>query len=90
VEPINPCATNTPKRTPTFRQPNFRRRKIVGNISTRGTKTRGASSGSNSQVSTPIRGSSSTFNMEGHDPTIRFPQFKGEVLEYSEKKIVYL
>jgi hypothetical protein len=27
VEPINPCATNTPKRTPPFRQPNFERRK---------------------------------------------------------------
>jgi hypothetical protein len=23
VEPINPCATNTPERTPSFRQPNF-------------------------------------------------------------------
>jgi hypothetical protein len=23
VEPINPCTTNTPKRTPPFRQPNF-------------------------------------------------------------------
>jgi hypothetical protein len=23
VEPINPCATNTPKRTPPFRQPQF-------------------------------------------------------------------
>jgi hypothetical protein len=29
VEPINPCATNTPKRTPSFRQPNFRRRKTT-------------------------------------------------------------
>jgi hypothetical protein len=26
VEPINPCATNTPKRKPPFRQPNFGRR----------------------------------------------------------------
>jgi hypothetical protein len=26
VEPINPCATNTPKRTPPFRQWNFGRR----------------------------------------------------------------
>jgi hypothetical protein len=25
VEPINPCATNTPKRTPPFRQPKFGR-----------------------------------------------------------------
>jgi hypothetical protein len=29
VEPINPCATNTPKRTPPFRQPKFR-----GNLTT--------------------------------------------------------
>jgi hypothetical protein len=34
VEPINPCATNTPKRTPPFRQPNFERRKIEGSTST--------------------------------------------------------
>jgi hypothetical protein len=26
VEPINPCATNTPIRTPPFRQPNFGRK----------------------------------------------------------------
>jgi hypothetical protein len=29
VEPINPCATNTPRRTPPFRQPKFRRRKTA-------------------------------------------------------------
>jgi hypothetical protein len=29
VEPINPCATNTPKRTPLFRQLNFRRRETT-------------------------------------------------------------
>jgi hypothetical protein len=29
VEPINPCATNTPKRTPSFRQLNFGRRKTT-------------------------------------------------------------
>jgi hypothetical protein len=29
VEPINPCATNTPIRTPPFRQPNFRGRKTT-------------------------------------------------------------
>ena len=29
VEPINPCATNTPRRTPPFRQPNFGRRKTT-------------------------------------------------------------
>jgi hypothetical protein len=34
VEPINPCATNTPKRTPPFRQPNFGRRKIARSTST--------------------------------------------------------
>jgi hypothetical protein len=26
VEPINPCVTNTPKRTPPFRQPNFQKK----------------------------------------------------------------
>jgi hypothetical protein len=30
VEPIKPCATNTPKRTPSFRQPNLRRKHTTG------------------------------------------------------------
>jgi len=34
VEPISLCATNTPKRTPTFRQSNFGRRKTSGSTST--------------------------------------------------------
>jgi hypothetical protein len=34
VEPINPCATNTPKRTPSFRQPKFRRSQTIGSAST--------------------------------------------------------
>jgi hypothetical protein len=55
VEPINPCATNTPRRTPPFRQPNFGRRKTEGSTSTQGTTTGGASSGSSSQISTPRR-----------------------------------
>jgi hypothetical protein len=29
VEPINPCVTNTTRRTPPFRQPNFGRRKTT-------------------------------------------------------------
>jgi hypothetical protein len=58
VEPINPCATNTPRRTPPFRQPNFGRRKTTGSTSTQGTKTGGASLGIISQVSTPHKGSS--------------------------------
>jgi hypothetical protein len=34
VEPINPCATNTPEITPPFRKPNFSRRNATGSIST--------------------------------------------------------
>jgi hypothetical protein len=34
LETINPCATNTPKITPLFRQPYFGRRKTTGNKST--------------------------------------------------------
>ena len=52
VEPINPCATNTPRRTPPFRQPNFGRRKTEGSTSTQGTTTGVASSGRIIQVST--------------------------------------
>jgi hypothetical protein len=75
LEPINPCATNTPKRTPLFIQPKFRSSQTTGRTSTQGTTTGGSSSGSTSQVSTPREGSSSTFIMEGHDPTIRLPEF---------------
>jgi hypothetical protein len=85
VEPINPCATNTTKRTPSFRQPDFGRRMTIGRTSTQGTTTRGASSGNTSQVSTPHEGNSSTFRMAGHDPTIRLPEFKGEASEDPEK-----
>jgi hypothetical protein len=87
VEPINPCATNTPKSTTLFRQPNFGRRKTVGSASTQGTTIGGASSGIISQVYTPHRGSSSTFRMVGHDPTIRLPEFKGEASKESEKHL---
>jgi hypothetical protein len=73
LEPINPCTSNTPKRTPPFRKPNFRRRKTAGCTSTQGTKTRGASLGNISQVYTPHRGSSLEFRMAGHDPTIMLP-----------------
>jgi hypothetical protein len=64
VESINPCKTNTPKITPPFRQPNFRRRKTIGSTSTHGTTTGGDSSGSISQVSTLHEGSISVFKME--------------------------
>jgi hypothetical protein len=87
VEPINPCATNTPKITPPFKQPNFGRRKTARSTPTQGTKTRGSSSRSTSQVSTLRRGISSVFRMAGHDPTIRLPDFKGEALEDLEKHV---
>jgi hypothetical protein len=88
VEPINPCSTNTPKRTPPFRQPNFRGSLIARSTSTQGATTRGASLGSTSQVSTPCRGSSSTFRMAGHDSTIRLPDFWGEATEDPEKHLL--
>jgi hypothetical protein len=77
VEPINPCVTNTSKRTPPFRKPKFGRSQTTGSTSTQGTTTRGTSSSRTSQVSTSCRGSSSTFRMAGHDPTIKLPEFKG-------------
>jgi hypothetical protein len=43
VEPINPCTTNTPKRTPPFRQPQFRESMTVESTYTQGKKIRGAS-----------------------------------------------
>jgi hypothetical protein len=73
VEPINPCATYTPKRTPPFRQPNFERSQTTGSTSTQGTTTGGASLGNTSQVSTLRVGSSSTFIMARHNPTIKLP-----------------
>jgi hypothetical protein len=87
VEPINPCETNTPRRTPLFRKLNFRRRKTTESTSTQGKKTGGSSSGRIIQVSTPCRGSSLTFRMAGHDPTIRLQEFKGEALEDPKKHL---
>jgi len=74
VEPINPCATNTPKITPPFRQPKFRGNPTARITSTAEATNGGANPGNTSQVSTPCgRGSSSVFRMERHDPTIRLP-----------------
>ena len=74
VELINPCATNTPKRTPSFRQPKFGGSLTIGITSTQGATTGGTSLGNTSQVYT-LRGgsSSSVFKMVGHDTTIRLP-----------------
>jgi hypothetical protein len=74
VEPMNPCATNTPTGTPPFKQLIFGRWRTIGSTSTQGKTTGGASSGNISQGSTPHRGSSPTqFAMAGHDPTIQLP-----------------
>jgi hypothetical protein len=76
VEPINPCATNTPRRTPSFRQPKFRGSPTVGSTSTQRETIGGDSLGNLSQVSTPHGGGSSpVFGMAGHDPTIILPEF---------------
>jgi hypothetical protein len=76
VEPINPCATNTPKRTPPFRQPKFGGSPTTGSTYTQRATIGGASSCNLSQVSTPRRGgSSSIFGMERHDSTIKLPKF---------------
>jgi hypothetical protein len=84
VEPINPCANNTPGRNPLFRQLNFGRMNTIGSTSMQGTTTRGANLESISQVSTPRGGNSSSLRMEGHDPTIRLLEFKGEASEEPE------
>jgi hypothetical protein len=81
VEPINPCVTNTPKITPSFRQSKFRSSQTKRSTSTQGTTIGGSSSGNTSQVSTPRGGSSLAFKMAGHDSTIRLPEFRGEVVE---------
>jgi len=76
VEPKTPCTTNISERTPTFRQLHFNGRKTIGQGSNQGESTRGASSRSNSQISSLRRGSNSTqFKMARHDPIIRLPEF---------------
>jgi hypothetical protein len=76
VEPINPCVTNTPNKTPSFRQLKFRGIPTTRSTSTVGETTRGVSLGNISQVSTPRGGgSSSVFRMAGHNPIIRLPEF---------------
>jgi hypothetical protein len=87
VEPINPCATNTPIRTPPFRKPNFSGRKIGGSTSSQGATTGGVHSGIHSQVATPCGGSSLSFRMSRHDATIRLSKFKGEAFEDPEKNL---
>jgi hypothetical protein len=87
VEPINPCVTITPIRTPPFRQPNFSGCKTTRSTSSQRESIGGASSRSSSQVSRPDGGSSSSFNMDGHDPTIRLPEFKGEAYEDPKKHL---
>jgi hypothetical protein len=74
VEPINPCENNTTKIKLPFRQPNFRGSLIARSTSTIGETTRGANSGSTSQVSTPRDGGRNLVSrMAGHDPMIRLP-----------------
>jgi hypothetical protein len=88
VEPINPCATNTPKITPSFRKPKSRGSPTARSTSTQGETTRGASSGSTIQVSTPRGGGSSfVFRMAGNDPTIRLLEFQGEAAEDPKKSL---
>jgi hypothetical protein len=87
VEPINPCATNTPKSTPLFIKLNFGRRKTAGSTSTQGTTTGLANLGRITEVSTLCRGSSSAFRMAGHNPTIRLLEFKGEASEDPKKHL---
>jgi len=60
VEPINPCATNTSKRTQPFIQPKFEGISIERSTSTIGETIGGSSSGNISQVSTPRDGGSSS------------------------------
>jgi hypothetical protein len=48
VEPINPCVTNKPKRTPPFRQSKFGGSPTTGSTYTQGATTGGSSSGNNS------------------------------------------
>jgi hypothetical protein len=67
---------------------NFSRRKTTVKTSRQGVATEGANLGSNSQVSTPHRGSSSTqFKMARHDPTIRLLEFQGEASGDPEKHL---
>jgi hypothetical protein len=78
--------TNTPKRTPPFRQPKFEGIPTLGSTSTQKATTKGAISDNLSQVYTPCRGGSSpVFGMVGHDHTIRLPEFRGEVAEDPKK-----
>jgi hypothetical protein len=89
VEPINPCVTNTPKKTSPFRQPKFRGILTTRSTSIIGETTGGASSSSISQVSTPHDGgSSSVFRKVGHNPIIGLVEFRGEATKDPEKHLL--
>jgi hypothetical protein len=88
VESVTPCATSTPERTRMSRQLNFSGRRMIGKKSSQGESTGGAISCSNSKISTPRRGCSSTqFKMEGRDPMIRLPEFQREASKDPEKHV---
>jgi hypothetical protein len=89
VEPINPCVTNTPKKTSSFRQPKFREILTARSTSIVGATSGGASSSSISQVSTLHGGgSSSVFRKARHNPTIRLLEFRGEATKDPEKHLL--
>jgi hypothetical protein len=63
-------------------------RRIFTGCGSSGNSRRSISSTSNNQVSTPYGGGSTTnFIMEGVDPTIRLPEFRGEGSEDPEKHL---
>jgi hypothetical protein len=79
VEPTTPCATKTYEEEEPFRQPKISGRRILIGQGSSGNSSGSTNSTSNSQLSTPHGGSSTTnFTMEGDDPIIWLVEFHGE------------
>jgi hypothetical protein len=82
VEPTTPCANKTTKEEKLVNQQVISGRIIFTECWLSGNSRRSIISTSRIQVSTLCRGGSSTnFTMEGQDPTIRLPYFRGDGLD---------
>jgi hypothetical protein len=88
VEPITPCATKTSEEEKPVNQQVISGRMIFTGCGSTRNSSRSVSSSSSSQLSTSHEGGSITnFTMEGQDPTIRLPEFRGEESEDPKKHL---
>jgi hypothetical protein len=88
VEPTTPYATKTFEEEEAFKQQMISGRICLVRCGSSGNSRRSISSESSIQVSTVRKGGSTTkFTMDGKDPTIQLPKFRGEGSDDPEKHL---